>query len=478
MRYPLIGGYTKTRSLIGSPESVLNLFTEKNPPDAPFPVTHYLTPGLTQLADGSDFAVRCTYTASDGVLWVVIGNTVYWASSDFTLTSVGTIGAYSLTPVVMSDNRLVIVLVNGTSTGWWIDMTTKVMSVITDPAFYGANQVGFLDTFFIFDRPNSNQWYISPPEWDGIIAFDPLDIVAMSGGANSIAGLAINNRQIWLFGTSNYTEIWYNVGTPDFTFGRVPGVAVQHGCAATYSIAQWDLMIFWLGLDEAGVQQIYQSSNYAAKIISPPWISAAMAAYAGASAAIGYCYQLNGHVFYVLNYPAADRTWVYDVSEGEWHVWGWTGDDGELHRHRSNCQAYAYGRNIVGDWENGKLYALSADVANDAGRRIRRERVFARIVAEGDRIAVRSVQLDMDVGQMPGLLTSDPPEVSMAISFNKGASYGNPVTQSVGATGEYDTNVQFNQCGYGRDPVVKVFWDFDGPTALNGGWLDAIKAAT
>ncbi len=84
----------------------------------------------------------------------------------------------------------------------------------------------------------------------------------------------------------------------------------------------------------------------------------------------------------------------------------------------------------------------------------------------------------MASGQSTGLLTTDPPEMSLRYSDTKGFSWGNPVTKSVGSTGQYGTFTTFWQLGMGRDRVFEAFWDFPYDTSLQGAWIEAVPVAS
>jgi hypothetical protein len=71
---------------------------------------------------------------------------------------------------------------------------------------------------------------------------------------------------------------------------------------------------------------------------------------------LDFTYQQLGHTFYVLIFPTADATWVFDIGEGLWHERTWIDDSGFEHRIRANDCAAAYGIIVVGDWETGALY--------------------------------------------------------------------------------------------------------------------------
>jgi hypothetical protein len=79
---------------------------------------------------------------------------------------------------------------------------------------------------------------------------------------------------------------------------------------------------------------------------------------------VAYSYQQEGHKFYVLTFPTANATWVYDTITGAWHERaGLT--NGVFTRHRSNCQMNFNNQTIVGDYENGNIYAFDLNVYAD-----------------------------------------------------------------------------------------------------------------
>lgn len=645
-RVPLLGGFYRAESLIAAAQRCLNLYPEKNQPDEPGPVTTYLTPGLIQLAQLVDLTqVRCVYSASNGDLYVVCGANVYFVNASWQPTSVGTITSYQ-GPVSMADNSLVAVIVDGSASGWTIKLSDRTFAQINNGngAFYGADRVDYVDTYFTFNRPGTNQFYISLSEVDyanmtggpivtgaitagsgypngtyaalpltgsatgtgataditvagnvvtafvvdvggqnyhvgdvltadfggspntatlaggsgytngthtaialtgsatgtgciativvagGIVtsvtvttagqqykvgdvltattgigagtgftwtlltlhtgsgfhwtvstigssAFDPLDIAAKTGGSDPLATQIVMHREIWLLGTKT-SEVWYNAGAADFTFAAIPGVFIEHGCIAAASVAKEDLSTFWLGQDLQGRGVVFQGTAYSAKRISTHAIENEIRSYTTVSDALGATYQQNGHVFYVLTFPSADRTWVYDVATELWHERAWIDADGNEHRIRANCFAYAYGTNVVGDWQNGKLYAYDINACTDAGEPIVRKRSFPHMMMDANRVVYTRFIADMQVGAAPGTLVSEADTVSLVCSDTRGASWGNPMRQPIGSAGQYYTSMQWRRLGLARDRVFEVFWSCPQITAINGAFVETEPCAT
>ncbi len=474
MRIPLTTGAYQTRSVIAEAQRCVNLYAEANPQDAPCPFTYYPTPGLTLISTPPAPAEsRCIYTASNGNRYEVVGTNVYAVSSANVYTALGVVNSTG-GPVSIVDNGTDAFIVDGTTSGFTIKLATNVMSPVSDPAFLGADKVDFVDGYFLFNRPGTQQFYISL--FDGV-TFDPLDIASKSTYSDNLVTLAVMHREIWLFGELT-TEVWYNTGASDFTFGRMPGVFIEHGCAAKHSVAKIDLALFWLGKDLQGQNVVFAGRNYVAERISTHSIEQEFAKYPRTDDAIGFSYQQGGHAFYVLTFPTANATWCFDVVTQQWHQRAYLEADGTLSRHRANCYSFNAGRCLVGDWQSGLVYELDQDAYTDNGVTIEYIRAFPHILgADGNRVLFRQFIADMEVGNgLPD--DSAEPEIRLRWSDDRGRSWGNYVQGTLGKVGEYLTSIQFQRLGYARDRVFEVSWSAPVKTALNGAWVDVSRART
>jgi hypothetical protein len=118
---------------------------------------------------------------------------VYVVSTAYVWTLLGTL-VTSTGFVSIKDNTLACVIVDGSSSGYAIRLSDNTFGTISSTNFFGANTVDYLDTYFLFNRPGTNQWYFtfSNVTYDMLIAgtaFDPLDIAAKTGGNDNIVGL-------------------------------------------------------------------------------------------------------------------------------------------------------------------------------------------------------------------------------------------------------------------------------------------------
>ena len=63
------------------------------------------------------------------------------------------------------------------------------------------------------------------------------------------------------------------------------------------------------------------------------------------------------------------------------------------------------------------------------------------------------------------------PQVLLRWSDDRGRTWGNPLSATMGATGKYLTSVQFQRLGLARDRVFELYWSAAVDTALQGAFL-------
>jgi hypothetical protein len=393
VKTPILGSSYVARSVNAADSRMVNLFPEVVPDGGKEPAFLQRCPGLRLVATVGDGPIRGLWRFGD-YLYVASGGKLYRADGNFAVTELGLINGSG--PVSMTDNGTQL-FVACNPDAFIYNSSTGVFAQVTDPDFPGAVTVGYLDGYFVFNEPNSQRFWVTSLN-DGS-AVDPLDFASAEGNPDNIVSLMVDHREVWLFGNSTI-EVWYNAGAADFPLERIQGAFMETGCLAPYSVAKLDNSVFWLGADARGNGIVYRNNGYNAVRISTHAVEWQIQQYGVLSDAVGYSYQQDGHSFYVLTFPTAQATWVFDVSTGAWHeraAW----DGVQFRRHRSNCQANYAGQVLVGDWENGSVYAFDPEAYNDSGatqRWLRSWRALPTGQNNLKRTAHHALQLDCESG--------------------------------------------------------------------------------
>jgi hypothetical protein len=493
-RVPLLDGAYQSRAIIPTSQRCINLYPEKNEDQqAPTPVTHFPTPGLvrkgTPLAPGVG---RCVYRATNGELFTVVGGSVYYVSSDFVFHLIGTIPTLA-TPVIMADNGQAIVLVDGTPTAYAINIQPislpsypmHAFAPLNDENFalyvssFGTSHVAYSDTFFVFNVRGRNQWFISlslvtygnltqgdktaPSIYK---SFDPLDFASKIGSADPIQGLTTMHRNVWILGTLA-GEGWYNSGAADFTYAALPGVYSERGCIAPYSIASEDTSVYWLSRSRQGKCVVLRwDASFQIEVISPPGIEAILGSFAMCDDAIGGCFQLLGHSYYIITFPTENRSFGVETQSKQWHELAWTGPNG-LERHRSQGWCHAYDMVLTCDRVNGTLYQLDPFTFTDDGGPITRLRTIPHILNEGKRMRIDRVIADTQGGTLGGTMPGPYSKTIQQIIIDQGLTANLNLLLEAGSRaswpGQQGEQRWFDVSGGGYD----FFTGFDSTVAIN-----------
>ncbi len=424
---------------------MVNLFPEIVPEAGKEPAFLNRAPGLKLLATVGSGPIRGVWAFSpdDNTAFVVSGTQLYKINGTYTATLIGNVSGTG--PVSLADNGTqLFIACNGPS--YIYNNTTNAFGQITDPDFPGAVTVCYLDGYFVFNEPNSQKMWITSL-FDGT-SIDPLEFASAEGSPDGLTAVASNFREVWAFGT-NSVEVWYNSGATDFPLQRIQGAFNELGLAAPYSVAKMDNGLFWLGRDRRGQGIVYRANGYLGQRISTHAVEWQIQQYEDMTDAIAYTYQQDGHSFYVLVFPTANATWVYDVSTQAWHERaGFV--NGEFTRHRGNCQMSFQGKPVIGDFENGNIYSFDLDNFSDNGstqKWLRSWRALPTGQNNLKRTSQHSLQLDIESGVGLNSGQGSDPEVMLRWSDDGGHTWSNEHWSKIGKIGQFYRRVFWRRLG-------------------------------
>lgn len=141
--------------------------------------------------------------------------------------------------------------------------------------------------------------------------------------ADKITAMTFCNDRIYVFGekslqvyTPTMTEDAY--GNSYSVFSSTGNSTRDNGAEIGATVATLGGKVFWLGSGTIGDHSVWVSDGGAPIRISSNNIERELRGMGNISDAYGFAYSYNGHQFYVLTVPSADRTFCYDVTTQEW----------------------------------------------------------------------------------------------------------------------------------------------------------------
>lgn len=442
MIYPgFLGPSGQAQSPLANCERSVNWFYEPNDPGSGLPAL-YPTPGQSSFVTVSDTGTRALYSMN-GRTFAVVGSSFGEVFSGGTFTKYGAVSFDSnlaqITANGISGNQL------GISSGtnfYSFNLTTNTLSAAV--LVGESTQIGMLDGYGIIFNKTAGKIRLS--NLNDFSTCDPTMFALRSSAPDNWQAMVVNAPDVVLVGEQT-GEVWYDAGTASFPLAPRPGVTFKYGIAATFSIAAAGDSVLWLSRNAEGAGVVVRMRGYVPQPINSYALDTAIAEYARTSIitdAEALVYQRAGHTFYVLKFPSANATWVYDLRTGLWHerttgtgVWN------------PRAITYAFGKHLVGNATSGTISYLDDTVGTEAdGSPIRRLRIPPALVPDDrGRLYVDRFELGIDPGLGTATGQGSDPQVMFRISKTFGKTWGNERTASVGKQGEYDKRVFWTRCG-------------------------------
>lgn len=367
----------------------------------------YPTPGIKTFCTLSDGPVR-GQCKSELRSFAVGGSIFSEILSDGTKADYSPIANDGL-PVSMAVGETQI-LIASAGLCYVFDLNANTLNQIPVGTLNNVSKVAYCMGFYIALFNNSHTFQASAVL--DATSWPPLSVSTTNVFSDNLLAVLVDHLEVWLFGLTK-SVVYYNSGNFPFPFDVQAGAVIEQGIVAANSPVRLDNSVFWLGGDERGVGIAWRAQGYTPARISNHAVEFAWQGYSRIDDAIGYAYQDQGHSFWVLYFPTANKTWVYDVATGMWHERGyWNKINGIFTAHRSQNHVYAFGKHLVGDWASAKIYEMAIDIYDDDGNPLRWIRRAPHISKEQQWQFHSQLQIYLEpgVGPQPPLLgPSDSP---------------------------------------------------------------------
>lgn len=397
----------------------------------------------------------------NGTAGAVFGSLTLDVNNNPTFTKIGLVGNSQVTTVTMCNSFTQITIATG-FTSYVYTLASQVLTPITNGNYpVNALQVVNLNDFTIVATPNSDVFHISNQE--DSLTWNALTFASAAVSGNNITALATLYQQLFIFGQTD-TEIWSPIASsaPNVPFAGQTGNYLNYGCVAPGSVVATNNTLIWVSEDQTGqglIMSAQSATNY--KIISTDALNFEFATYSTLADAIAFSYQSEGHIFYQITFPSANKTWVYDLTTQMWSEKQSYNIRAVIApaftRHRANCYMFLNGIHIVGDFTTGKLFIMDpATFTDDNSYPIPRIIVTPDLTNEGRLVTVNSLELLIEPGQgLEAITQGQNPLISMQLSKDGGFTWGNSRYRNLGQVGQYRQRVKWNLIGQARDIAFK-----------------------
>lgn len=381
----------------------------------------------------------------DGLYWwdeqnvvIVVSNKRVWKiiAQDGTISEItGSTALLAGGIVSFATDGTVLIMANGASMVHTDLATLTTMADAQAPT--AVTHIAYLDRYIL--AMGSTQINFSTvgdySNWAALDYFQaegqPDNNVAMMEGFREI--IVLGHRSV---------EFFYNDGqTP---FSRLAGSAQPFGCSAPYSLCQVGGTWIWLDQNRRLVsmtgRQVTPVSNPFERVIQR---------YQNVDDAVGYTISVDGYPLYILNFPTAKQTLVFNYLTQKWSKWGyWNTGTGAYERYRGQCYCYArkWNFHLVGDWQNGKIYKATRSGFTDNTNPIR-TLIRTGHISHGTETNKRSHVLRLRMKRGLGNASVSNPQITMRRRVNNAAQWENERWASLGQVGQHELHVEFRRNG-------------------------------
>ena len=466
MRIPLAANFYQHPDRQFSSQRLVNQYLEVG--DAQERTTTLIrgTPGATLFSNTSG-KLRGLRESTDGeTLYAIVGTSFYTIDADGVASAIGTVEGDDYVDIIIN---LTQVMIAAGLVSYIYTPLSGTFVQIADSDFPGASCGIYMDGYAIIAKPDSTQSNVSSA--DDFSTWDALDFTNETTSPDNILMIRDDRKEFWVF--KKKTIVPYSrTGSGNYPFQRVSSTILEMGCIAPRTVAVADNTYFWVGYREAeGGIGVWRASGYQPSRISTHAIENRIESFGDITAAIAFTYLLNGHLFYVLNFPSKG-TFVFDVATSLWHEWIQFGEEWSTFTHH----AFFNNRHIVGG-PDGVLYSLSNAVYTSKGDVIQRRMITPVYDSDGKQIKASYVEIEVEAGVGLNTGQGSDPKMMLRWSKNGGLTYSNEYWRSVGRVGEYGARCMWRNLGRSREWVLETVYSEPTQYALLKAYADVTVGA-
>jgi hypothetical protein len=350
--------------------------------------------------------------------------------------------------VVFSDNQSLYVFSSQTNT---FDVLTT-----TDLGFR-PGYITFQDGRLISPALDTNFWRLS--EVNNALSW-PNDaqhvgsVATKAGNAIACVRFPGKGNLLLVFGQL-VGEQWTDLGLALFPYQKSQSTNIDYGCANPATIAENEKIVCWVSVNEKSGPAIMYTNGVEVERISTDGIDFKLAALTQPSNCYGFMVRLDGHLCYIVSWPADNISYLYDFNTNAF----FTLCDESMNVFIATRIAFFNNQYYFVSLRDGNLYQLSGSFSTyDYGDGNIHEIPFIRIpanIALPDQSGFNAgyAGFTIESGQFPydQPATNNVPRIDCCLSKDGGVTYGSNVQRIMRPQGIGKNRLMWRNFGYSND---------------------------
>jgi hypothetical protein len=411
---------------------------------------------------------RCSFTASNGRVFNVIGADVFELLADGSMIDRGTIDQ-SIGLLTMAENGVQLAVCDGTSL-YILNYSTNVFTKVVTANLPTAATVTFINGYFVVNRSIVSGIYQISAPYDGL-TWAALDFATAESSPDSLLRVLNVYGLLWLFGERTI-EIKGIAAAGLFPFRGVDGGNIEVGTIGSFSPIAIDNSVIWVGQDKYGSGVVYRAEGFSPVRISTDAIEKIIQSAPTPQSLYTYAYQEEGHAFVVITGGGMETSLVYDLTTQLWFESAYTDDFGNYSPHLSAYTVFGFNKQLALSRIDGKVYEQSLDYHDDDGRERICERIFTHLIDESKEFVYNSLTVGFESGVGTQTGQGVDPEAILYLSRDGGRTYSNGMSAKIGKAGEFLKRTVFRRLGQARIMTFRLRISDPVPVRITGAYFN------
>jgi len=441
-RIPLLNGEGGGTPVNASPQRVMNAYPSAGA-DVKAGVVWKNTPGWEVWKSLGVVDLKKAVQFNDS-LYVVSDKNIVKVTAAGAVSVVGSVVGNG--KVDMAEDGISLMITDGESIYRWDDsayttITLPLGAIVEHNLTHPTGIISHEGHFICYDKGTGRFWISDKNRGD---VWPNLQYATAEDKPDNITGLA-SDRVLWIFGEYT-TQAYYNNGGI-FPFIPNPQGLLIYGMVGDTQ-AQLDNTSYWLARSKVGTLKVVKANGFAPVAVSTGQLEQELTSLSEVDDAYANTVMWEGHEWYVLTFPTANKTYVFDTV-GSWFEWGdFDVESDGIGRHPMNGYVYFKGRHLF-TTSDGYIHQLKPNLYTHAGEVMLTGFITNVTHINEQRMFLSSLIMDMRTG------LDDKADMMLRISHDGGYTYGNWVTRSMGREGKYRHRVQWHRLGSGFNIVLE-----------------------